>query len=129
MLAFDSQMSASQSAHPVHFSAAAYTFYPEAYYWWVTITPPQQLTFSAPLTAFLPRRLRRRRGRHGRHVHLVEGGDLLPGQPLAGLGAAQQQFQFVMFPLVSVSPGLVPVIRCCVMFTVPPSGRSAPSFR
>ena len=38
--------------------------------------------------ALLPRR---QRGMHGRDGHLVEGGDLLPGQLLAGLGPAQQQ--------------------------------------
>ena len=56
----------------------------------------QQVPLDLPLrtTALHPRRLRRRRGgyeRYRRCGRLVEGGELLPGQFLAGLGPAQQR--------------------------------------
>ena len=63
----------------------------------------QQVPADHPLlaTALLPRRLRlcRRRGRCG---HPVEGGDLFPGELLAGLGPSQQQVSVGHVP-----PGLL----------------------
>ena len=71
----------------------------------------QQVLGDHPLwtTTILPRRLRRRLGRQG---HLVEYGDLLPGQPFAGPGPSQQRGSFGHVPPCLSSPRSGSGSRC-----------------